>query len=95
MFWKIMAALILLTSCMNSEQNYNNDNKNNLKEFSGKKETATFAGGCFWCIEAPFERIDGVISAVSGYSGGEQSDAFYKLVSAGETKHRETVKSNF
>lgn len=55
-------------------------------------DTATFAGGCFWCIEAAFEQIKGVESAVSGYAGGKASDASYDLVSAGRTSHAETVQ---
>ena len=55
-------------------------------------ETATFAGGCFWCVEASFEQIKGVASAVSGYSGGKKSTADYKLVSSGFTKHFEAVQ---
>ncbi len=53
---------------------------------------AYFAGGCFWCIEADFEKIDGVIEAISGYSGGETVDPSYEEVSQGNTGHRETVK---
>lgn len=55
-------------------------------------EVATFAGGCFWCVEASFEQIKGVASAVSGYSGGKKSTADYKLVSSGRTKHFEAVQ---
>ena len=53
---------------------------------------AYFAGGCFWCIEADFEKIDGVIEAVSGYSGGDTPDPTYEQVSKGKTGHRETVR---
>ena len=55
-------------------------------------EIATFAGGCFWCVEASFEQIKGVASAVSGYSGGKKSTADYRLVSSGRTKHFEAVQ---
>ncbi len=55
-------------------------------------DTATFAGGCFWCVEASFEQIKGVVSAVSGYAGGEKSTAHYKLVSSGRTNHAEAVQ---
>ena len=57
-----------------------------------KLDTATFAGGCFWCVEASFEQIRGVVSAVSGYSGGKEATAKYKLVSYGQTKHAEAVQ---
>lgn len=55
-------------------------------------DTATFAGGCFWCVEASFEQIKGVASAVSGYAGGDKRTAKYDLVSSGRTKHYEAVQ---
>lgn len=58
-------------------------------------ELATFAGGCFWCMEPPFEKLDGVKSVVSGYMGGSKETADYKLVSSGETKHLEVVQVDF
>jgi peptide-methionine (S)-S-oxide reductase len=58
-------------------------------------DTATFAGGCFWCVEASFEQIQGVASAVSGYTGGKKSTADYKLVSSGRTEHYEAVQVFF
>lgn len=53
---------------------------------------ATFAGGCFWCIEQAFQGQDGVYEAISGYSGGDESDATYDLVSSGQTDHREAAQ---
>lgn len=55
-------------------------------------ETATFAGGCFWCMEGPFDRLDGVISTTSGYTGGDQKNPTYKEVSRGGTGHAEAVQ---
>ncbi|WP_237705142.1 peptide-methionine (S)-S-oxide reductase MsrA [Thermococcus zilligii] len=55
-------------------------------------EVAIFAGGCFWCMEEAFERLPGVIEAISGYTGGWVENPTYGLVSAGETGHREAVK---
>jgi peptide-methionine (S)-S-oxide reductase len=57
-----------------------------------RTETATFAGGCFWCMEPPFDKLDGVISTTSGYTGGHQPDPTYKQVSAGTTGHTEAVQ---
>ncbi|MDZ7808984.1 MAG: peptide-methionine (S)-S-oxide reductase [Arhodomonas sp.] len=56
-------------------------------------EVATFAGGCFWCVEAGFEKLPGVAEAVSGYSGGELANPSYEQVSAGRTGHTETVQA--
>jgi peptide-methionine (S)-S-oxide reductase len=53
---------------------------------------ATFAGGCFWCMEPPFEALAGVISVTSGYSGGMQKNPTYEAVSAGRTGHAESVQ---
>ena len=58
-------------------------------------EKATFAGGCFWCIEAPFDKIEGVVSAVSGYTGGDEENPSYKEVSSGRTGHIESVQIRF
>jgi len=55
-------------------------------------ETITLAGGCFWCTEAYFQEEKGVISAVSGYAGGDKNDASYLSVAKGTTKHREAVQ---
>lgn len=60
--------------------------------FSGKTDTATLANGCFWCTEAIFEQLDGVISAVSGYTGGEGENPTYKEVCTGETGHAEALQ---
>ncbi len=58
----------------------------------GPRAEAVFAGGCFWCTESDFEKIDGVIEAVSGYTGGKKPNPTYKQVAAGATRHAEAVK---
>lgn len=53
---------------------------------------ATFAGGCFWCMEGPFDELEGVISTTSGYIGGHKKDPTYQEVSSGTTGHTEAVQ---
>lgn len=59
---------------------------------AAKQEKATFAGGCFWCMEPPYDKLDGVISVTSGYTGGHKKNPNYKEVSAGGTGHAEAVQ---
>ena len=58
-------------------------------------ETATFAGGCFWCMEGPYDVLDGVVSTTSGYTGGRVVNPNYEQVSAGGTGHAESVEVVF
>ena len=58
-------------------------------------EKATFAGGCFWCMEPPFDKLDGVISTTSGYTGGTEKDPTYEQVSAGKTGHLEAIEVTY
>jgi peptide-methionine (S)-S-oxide reductase len=58
-------------------------------------ETATFAGGCFWCMEPPFDKLDGVVSTTSGYTGGHTKNPSYEEVSSGGTGHAEAVQIVF
>jgi len=65
------------------------------KPTNSGQQTAVVAGGCFWGIQAVFQHVKGVISATSGYSGGESKTAEYERVSSGETGHAESVKITF
>ena len=56
---------------------------------------ATFAGGCFWCMEPPFDKLDGVISTTSGYTGGQKLNPTYEEVSSGGTGHAEAVQITY
>lgn len=60
-----------------------------------KSETAVFAGGCFWGIEAVFDQVRGVSDAVSGYAGGSKTTAHYEIVSTGTTGHAESVQISY
>jgi len=66
-----------------------------LAEVKQEEKTAIFAGGCFWCIEADFEKLDGVTDVVSGYSGGSAETADYKTVTYKETGHYEVVRVSY
>lgn len=57
-----------------------------------REEKAIFAGGCFWCMEPPFDELEGVISTTSGYTGGHKANPTYREVSAGGTGHTEAVE---
>ena len=64
-------------------------------EATSQLETATFAGGCFWCMEGPFDKLDGVISTTSGYIGGSKKNPTYRQVSGGGTGHAEAVQIKY
>ena len=63
-----------------------------IQSSSAAEDTAVFAGGCFWGVEAVFEHVKGVKSAVSGYAGGEVANPSYEQVSSGDTRHAESVQ---
>jgi peptide-methionine (S)-S-oxide reductase len=58
-------------------------------------ETATFGGGCFWCVEAAMKELDGVEAAISGYAGGHVENPTYKAVCSGDTGHAEVVRIEY
>ena len=60
-----------------------------------KKDTITFAGGCFWCTEAIFKRLKGIIKVIPGYAGGEKENPSYREVSTGETGYAESIQIEF
>jgi peptide-methionine (S)-S-oxide reductase len=66
-----------------------------LSQSEADTEKAVFAGGCFWCMEPPFDKTDGVLKTTSGYAGGNKTDAVYETVSSGTTAHRESVEVEF
>ena len=68
---------------------------NSMAADDKRHATATFAGGCFWCMEPPFDALDGVISTTSGYIGGHSQNPTYKEVSRGGTGHTEAVQVVF
>lgn len=83
----LILILFIISGCTNSNTQEKMDEKN-LSNYS----QAIFAGGCFWCSESDFEKNEGVIEVVSGYTGGDIENPTYEQVSSGETNHREAVK---
>ena len=77
--------LLLLFSCISLQ----------TSNMSQNTEKAYFAGGCFWCMEPPFEVLDGVLEATSGYLGGEIENPTYEQVSMGNTGHAEVVEIEY
>jgi peptide methionine sulfoxide reductase msrA/msrB len=89
LFWFAALALIII-GCQKSDLA-----REGKKEMGGEIKTtytATFAGGCFWCVEADFEKHPGVVKVVSGYTGGEKENPSYEEVSSGRTGHVEAVQ---
>jgi len=67
----------------------------NMTSAPSETALATFAGGCFWCMESAFEHVEGVLSVVSGFAGGTEVHPTYKEVSAGKTGHREAIQITY
>lgn len=88
----ILGAGIATLSTGNEQPNASSETTTMQSIQSNQLAIATFAGGCFWCTESDFEKLDGVVQVVSGYSGGEKANPNYKEVSAGLTKHTEAIQ---
>ncbi len=87
----LFAILILFAACSTAQYERNKEFAE-LPDNSKGLAIATFAGGCFWCTEAVFERVEGVESVISGYSGGEKANPSYEEVSRGQTTHAESIQ---
>lgn len=85
----------VLISCTKQNESLKADVSNVRLTTNQELEQATFAGGCFWCTEAVFERVRGVSDVISGYTGGLQKNPTYKQVSYGKTDHAEAVQIYF
>ncbi|MGI9416203.1 MAG: peptide-methionine (S)-S-oxide reductase MsrA [Geminicoccaceae bacterium] len=86
-----VAALLALAACSQSVPA--EEQSTNVSAAGGA--VAIFAGGCFWCMEPPFDKLDGVIDTTSGYTGGTTVDPTYKEVTAGGTGHTEAVQVTY
>jgi peptide methionine sulfoxide reductase msrA/msrB len=89
-----LSALVLTAVLVGLHQTGRTDTtmENPMETKIDNTRSAVFAGGCFWCTESDFEKVDGVIAAVSGYTGGHVDAPTYKQVSSGGTGHIEAVK---
>ena len=87
-------AIIAVTAATAAQAGYGSKNTKDQK----KTEIATFAGGCFWCMEGPFDDVKGVVSTTSGYTGGTRKDPNYQNyyeAKSGETPHTEAIEIEF
>jgi peptide-methionine (S)-S-oxide reductase len=82
---KTLLYFLLLVGVFIMAISFTSQSAENLKK-------ATFAGGCFWCMEPPFDKLDGVISTTPGYSGGHKENPTYGQVSSGTTGHAEAIQ---
>jgi peptide-methionine (S)-S-oxide reductase len=90
-----VTGLCLLSASMLPAAAFPDPIVDNKGEAATGKQTAVLAGGCFWCVEAVFQHIEGVEKVVSGYSGGDAATAHYEIVSTGMTGHAESVQVTY
>ncbi len=97
----IIGLLLIFTGCSSSHGNDNNSRLKTNKQLNNEDmtdtnlEKATFGAGCFWCTEAIFERVKGVKSVSSGYSGGTVKNPAYREVTTGRTGHAEVIQLTY
>jgi len=93
--FKLILVLMSLTACAQSNEHFEHSktfkkmNDANPQTTAAKTDTATFGAGCFWCTEAQFQQLDGVLKVESGFSGGSTPNPTYKQVCTGATGHAE------
>ncbi|MFW6170381.1 MAG: peptide-methionine (S)-S-oxide reductase MsrA [Planctomycetota bacterium] len=91
----VLSVTVLAMSQHNDRSQKDSVMSGEVDSDAGRREKATFGGGCFWCTEAVFERLAGVESVVSGYSGGDVENPSYRQVSTGKSGHAEVVRVTF
>jgi len=94
-YWSFLALTALLFALYSLLSPVVKSASMNKESSSDNLSVATFAGGCFWCMEHPFEKLNGVDEVISGYTGGHVKNPTYKQVSAGTTGHLEVVQIHF
>jgi peptide-methionine (S)-S-oxide reductase len=90
-----LAAGTVLSAVIGTLPAHTQPQQQNAAEKPQQFAVATFGGGCFWCMEPPFDALPGVISTVSGYTGGKSANPTYERVSAGGTGHAEVVQVRY
>ncbi len=92
--FSIILALAMLAACQRVE-GPQEKTENIMDKQPATLEEAVFAGGCFWCMEADFEKVDGVTGVISGYTGGRRENPTYREVSSGQSGHLEAVRVRY
>src|SRR5688572_18340603 len=87
--------LTLVLSCASQENNISQPGDETTMDTNNKLDTATFGAGCFWCVEAIFQNLEGVHSVYAGYSGGHVNNPTYQQVCGGNTGHVEVAQITF
>jgi peptide methionine sulfoxide reductase msrA/msrB len=88
----ILFAALLIFGCAKSSPTEKSDAGSSVTLSNDNFDTATFAGGCFWCMDAPFEKLSGVKDVISGYTGGHVANPTYEEVESGNTGHVEAIQ---
>lgn len=91
----IIFALYLISGSCSKADRPDSLRRDGMNTYSEKLEKATFAGGCFWCMEPSFERLEGVIEVAAGYTGGNKENPSYEEVSSGTTGHLEAIQITY
>jgi len=91
----LLIMLLLLSSCSNEAGDSHKKIEDNMSVNGDSVKVATFGAGCFWCVEAVFQELDGVHSVISGYSGGQTKNPTYKEVCEGTTGHAEVCRITY
>lgn len=92
----LILSLAALSACAKEPATTSTPKTSTMSEIDTENlETATFGAGCFWCVEAVFEQLDGVHSVVSGYMGGETENPSYKQICTGRTGHAEVTQIHY
>ena len=91
----ILTTLVLLATLLSAAAEFPNPVIDSKVAPASGKQTAVLAGGCFWCVEAVYQQIQGVDKVVSGYSGGDAATAHYEMVGTGQTGHAESVQVTY